>query len=293
MKHASRKTLSRRQWLVIGSAVAFVVGLLFFAAMTLVFTSVFGTSAGTVTESAAVPSTTVTTAGSTAVTVATTAASSDNSTTAAAEATTTAQAVVTTDGHYVQPAGYDWNLRLVNTWNRMSAEDSNSLNTEDIDGEECDARIYSALRAMLDAGSAYGLAVTSGYRSYSLQEELFENKIGRVQAATGYDYDEAAEVAATEVARPGTSEHNTGLAVDLVNSECYDLEEYWEDTAAFGWLQEHCADYGFILRFPRGKQEYTGIVYEPWHYRYVGVEAATEIMSRGLCLEEYLAERGA
>ncbi|MBQ9413953.1 MAG: D-alanyl-D-alanine carboxypeptidase family protein [Clostridia bacterium] len=193
--------------------------------------------------------------------------------------------------HYVQPSGASWNLRLVNKWNQMTQAEADALPISYFgNGEECDSRIVIPLRQMLNAASGYGLFVTSGYRSYSLQSELFENKIWRVQQEYGYDYATAAEVAATVVARPGTSEHNTGLAVDLLYDGCWELEEYWENGAVFGWLQKHCADYGFILRFPKGKQDITGVIYEPWHYRYVGVEAAKVIMSRGITLEEYLEE---
>ena len=197
------------------------------------------------------------------------------------------------EGKYVQPSGEEWNLKLVNNWNTMSQSETDSIPiTAFRDTESCDSRIQSQLEAMLTAGSQYGLWVTSSYRSYSDQQVLFENKINRVIAAQGCTREEAEKIAATEVARPGTSEHNTGLAVDLLNNECNELEVYWENTKAFTWLQEHCAEYGFILRYPKGKEHITGITYEPWHYRYVGVEAATEIMDNGLCLEEYLEKHG-
>ena len=91
------------------------------------------------------------------------------------------------------------------------------------------------------------------------------------------------------VARPGTSEHQTGLAVDIVDTSYQILDEGQENTPVQQWLMAHCAEYGFILRYPTDKSEITGVGYEPWHYRYVGVEAAREIMANGLCLEEYLA----
>ena len=90
------------------------------------------------------------------------------------------------------------------------------------------------------------------------------------------------------MARPGTSEHQAGLAVDIVDKSYQLLDERQEDTAVQKWLMEHCAEYGYILRYPTEKSALTGVGYEPWHYRYVGEEAAREIMSRGLCLEEYL-----
>jgi D-alanyl-D-alanine carboxypeptidase len=106
---------------------------------------------------------------------------------------------------------------------------------------------------------------------------------------TGISYDEAYTAAATVVAIPGTSEHNLGLAVDICAEDYQVLDDAQADTPEQQWLMEHCADYGFILRYPQGKEDQTGIIWEPWHYRYVGVEAAQEITSSGLCLEEYLA----
>lgn len=88
----------------------------------------------------------------------------------------------------------------------------------------------------------------------------------------------------------GTSEHQLGLAADIVAADYQVLEEEQENTPEQQWLMAHCQEYGFILRYPRDKQGLTGVGYEPWHYRYVGVEAAQEIMSQGLCLEEYLGQ---
>ena len=95
--------------------------------------------------------------------------------------------------------------------------------------------------------------------------------------------------AAAWVARPGTSEHQAGLAVDIVDTAYQLLDKAQEDRPVQQWLMAHCAEYGFILRYPTGKSDLTGVNYEPWHYRYVGQEAAREIMDQGLCLEEYLA----
>ena len=93
------------------------------------------------------------------------------------------------------------------------------------------------------------------------------------------------EKALQVVALPGTSEHQLGLALDII------AEFDADNTATWQWLKQHCAEYGFILRYPADKEEITGISYEPWHFRYVGVEAAREIMSSGVCLEEYLEQR--
>ena len=104
--------------------------------------------------------------------------------------------------------------------------------------------------------------------------------------------EKAEQVAATRVAPPGTSEHNTGLAVDILSGDYYNhhggIEESFEYDAEAIWMKAHCAEYGFILRYPKGKQDITGIIFEPWHFRYVGVEAATYIMENDLTLEEYL-----
>ena len=110
--------------------------------------------------------------------------------------------------------------------------------------------------------------------------------------AKGHSRSKAEELAATEVARPGTSEHNLGLAADFLFERYSSLETAYEKTEAYSWMLEHCADYGFILRFPKNKQSITGVIFEPWHYRYVGEQAAKEIMSRGITLEEYLQEKG-
>ena len=112
-------------------------------------------------------------------------------------------------------------------------------------------------------------------------------KVQRLMAA-GYDAEEADQKAATVVARPGTSEHELGLAVDIVDAGYQQLDEGQASTPVQQWLMAHCWEYGFILRYPDGKSDLTGIIYEPWHYRYVGVETAQALRESGQCLEEYL-----
>ena len=148
----------------------------------------------------------------------------------------------------------------------------------------------TALSAMLLAMRADGITdafVTSAHRSYSYQQKLFEGYIEE-HMAEGMTREEAEQKALTYSARPGTSEHQTGLCVDLMTTQMTDLDESFEDTAAFRWLCENAHKYGFILRYPSDKVETTGYKYEPWHYRFVGRTAATEIYESGLCLEEYL-----
>jgi D-alanyl-D-alanine carboxypeptidase len=135
------------------------------------------------------------------------------------------------------------------------------------------------LKAARDAGLTVLLSGT--YRDYATQNYLFNNKVAQ------YGGDE--EIAASIVARPGTSEHQTGLAADIVDRYYEFLDESLAATELSKWLYENSAAYGFILRYPQGKQDITGIMFEPWHYRYVGVEAARYIREHELCLEEFLA----
>ena len=128
----------------------------------------------------------------------------------------------------------------------------------------------------------------SGYRSVSYQTNLYEKKTNYYKRQ-GYDDAKAKEMAAAIVNPPGYSEHNCGLAADLNSPEHTGLDEGFENTAAFRWLCQHAGEYGFILRYPKGAEEKTEITYEPWHWRYVGVENAAKINASGLCFEDYIA----
>ena len=143
---------------------------------------------------------------------------------------------------------------------------------------------------MLADARAEGLSpvVCSSYRTLEVQTILYNRKVQRLINEKGYSEDKARRVAAKSVAVPGTSEHHTGLAVDIVANSNWNLNKSQEDEPEQKWLMAHCAEYGFILRYPNNKTEYTGIIYEPWHYRYVGVELARYLTDNGLCLEEYL-----
>ena len=184
--------------------------------------------------------------------------------------------------------GAAWNLLLVNPWNELPEGFSVELR-ELGDGEAVDERAYPDLQAMLDDARAEGLSpiVCSSYRTREKQQELFVRRVGRLTAA-GYSEQEAVTEAGKWVAVPGTSEHQTGLALDIISSSYQVLDRDQENTAEQRWLMENSYKYGFILRYPSDKSEITGINYEPWHYRYVGKEAAKEIYEKGLCLEEYL-----
>ena len=202
-----------------------------------------------------------------------------------------------TTGRYVQAKSYantadiPWNLLLVNDWNGMPDGYDDRITLKSVGSQKCDERIYDAMQAMFKAGAAYNIGAQSGYRAYSKQDKLYWREV-KLYTDKGYDNIRAQEVAGTVVKRPGYSEHNTGLAVDVYGSGNASLNQAFAKTKAYDWLMEHCAEYGFILRFPKGKEDITGVIYEPWHYRYVGVEAATYIMEHGICLEEYLEQTG-
>ena len=154
-----------------------------------------------------------------------------------------------------------------------------------------DERAFDALQSMLKDGkkAGYDLLVCSSWRSRALQEKLYANKLDEY-LSYGYSKSQSEELAAFWVALPGTSEHEIGLAVDIVSERNQRLDHGQADTEEQQWLMQHCHEYGFILRYPEDKQDITMIGYEPWHYRYVGKEAAKEIMEQGVCLEEYLGE---
>ena len=145
---------------------------------------------------------------------------------------------------------------------------------------------------MLADGRKQGLDfwICSAYRTMEKQTDLYNNKVSRLQAE-GLSYEEAYRQAGTVVAYPGTSEHNLGLAADIVAKDYQLLDDKQAETPEAKWLEENCWRYGFILRYPTDKTGETGIIFEPWHYRYVGKEAAREIMEQGICLEEYLGEK--
>lgn len=191
------------------------------------------------------------------------------------------------------PKNYDhlpWNLTLVNFENALPENFAPETLAEVDNGYEADSRIADSAKKMIADAYAEDVRIIalSAYRDYEYQMELYENKVQRLQQEKGYSIDKAREEAATVVAYPGTSEHQLGLALDLVDARHTKLDESQENTDAYKWLYEHCDEYGFIVRYPNGKTDITGIIYEPWHFRYVGEEAAKVIMDEGITLEEYL-----
>ena len=181
----------------------------------------------------------------------------------------------------------DWTLILVNR-NYILPEDYvpdlDYAVTGDTSSKKLDSRVAPHYNEMYLAAKEDGITLTtvSGYRSWDLQKSNFERKINKY-LDMGYSKVGATQEAATIILPPGTSEHNAGLAMDICS-----LEQSFENTEEFEWLMENAEDYGFILRYPKDKQDKTEIIYEPWHWRYVGVENAKKINASGLCLEEYL-----
>ncbi len=181
-------------------------------------------------------------------------------------------------------------LTLVNSWNPIPADRMFNL-AEVENGYLMDERCVADLQSMMNDCRAAGLSplICSAYRTQELQETLFWRQVGKLEVS-GHSSDAAYAEAAKSVAVPGCSEHQIGLAVDIVDVSYQRLNDAQENTAAQQWLMQNCWRYGFVLRYPRDKVEITGIYYEPWHYRYVGKDAATAMYLRGVCLEEYLAE---
>lgn len=183
------------------------------------------------------------------------------------------------------------NLLLVNGNNPLPEDYDYEGNLTIIDQKylcgyrnQMDKDAYVFAKAMLDAAwkDNVELYILSPYRSFSAQNALFENEV-KTHLNGSTTWEQAEIKASAEVARPGTSEHHTGLAVDF-NS----VETHFEDTEAFLWLKEHGEEYGFIMRYAEDKQDLTSVIYEPWHWRFVGIKHAKEINRLGMCLEEYI-----
>lgn len=185
----------------------------------------------------------------------------------------------------------DWNLILVNKTHPIPEDYEVELKSIG-NGHQIDARAYDDFKAMIQASKQDGVTiyVTSSYRDMDKQITLYEKKTDSY-LQQGYSLEDALSKAGQVVAVPGTSEHHLGLAIDVVSSEYRKLDEKQENTKGFQWMKAHSWEYGFILRYPNGSTDITGIIYEPWHFRYVGLEAAKEIYERGITLEEYLGAK--
>lgn len=188
----------------------------------------------------------------------------------------------------------DWRLILVNPSHRLP--DDFSVETAALPADpdvRFDARAVGNLEKLVDAceQAGHSIIIRGAFRTLDQQQELFDNKTQKY-LKQGLSQEEAEEKAATVVAYPGTSEHELGLAVDIVSADNLDLNTKQEDTPTQKWLMAHSWEYGFVLRYPPEKKALTGIIYEPWHYRYVGRTVAEVMKKEDLCFEEFLAKYG-
>ena len=182
----------------------------------------------------------------------------------------------------------DWELLLVNKNHKIP--DDYKVELEEVEiTHKVDKRIVDHLNQMLNDAREQGLSpiICSSYRKNAKQKQLYNNKIKEYKRM-GYSSAEAEELASYWIAIPGTGEHETGLAVDIVSKNYQILDEKQEQTDVQKWLIENSYKYGFTLRYPTDKKEITMINYEPWHYRYVGIENATYMKEHAMCLEEYI-----
>lgn len=178
----------------------------------------------------------------------------------------------------------EWNLILVNAENKLP--DDYDMELENIDKyRKFDSRAINYLKNMLNAMKSDGIKncwIQSSYRNIEHQTQLYENKTNEYMRM-GYSKEEAQKLTEKTINKPGHSEHNLGLAVDFnyVNND-------FENTESYKWLKENAKKYGFVLRYPKDKEQITKVKYEPWHWRYVGEEHATKMDELNMCLEEYV-----
>ena len=194
-----------------------------------------------------------------------------------------------TPGNVAYPSDdASWKLICLNRNRYVGSAVENQINLSYVagSGELMDSRAARAYEEMYDAAAEDGIYLTpcSGYRSYSTQKRLY-NEFFYEYINQGYSESEAHDLTSKRRNPPGSSEHNIGICMDII---CASSSANFQNTKAYAWLTENAADYGFILRYPEDKVSVTGVKYEPWHWRYVGVENAASIKNSGLCLEEYL-----
>ena len=183
----------------------------------------------------------------------------------------------------------DWRLILVNPDNLIPDDFEVDLEMTRY-GYEVDSRIVKDVENLINAAAKdnVSLLICYGYRTLEQSQQLFEKQINR-QLARGLSQEEAVAEAKRWVAPPGTSDHHTGLALDIVTPEYQVLNHGFFNTPAGQWMAKNCWDYGFVIRFPEDKQDITGITYEPWHLRFVGKEHSIAMRDNNECLEEYVA----
>ena len=184
----------------------------------------------------------------------------------------------------------NWNLRLVNSQFPIELDYAPPQLADLVEGVQVDARIVDAAKQLLDAAVAAGFdpVVTSGFRDADTQRQLFTNRMSALMSNQGFSAIGSFYETSTGVALPGFSEHQLGLAIDISEVGATLPAEGEALTGIYLWLLDNSWQFGFIQRYPEGKTEITGVKFEPWHFRYVGVEAATQIHQQGITLEEFL-----
>ena len=186
-----------------------------------------------------------------------------------------------------------WELQMIRYEYPLGEDFAPEELTDVGDGQRMDSRVAPAIEELIaDAKEAgYGVYVCSGYRDYDTQYSIYWNHIYEYRQQ-GKSEEEAHELTRLAVNYPGCSEHQSGLCVDILEYYGQDMEPYIGGSGLMLWLEKHCAEYGFVVRYPDGKTDITGVEYEPWHLRYVGKTAAEYITENGLCLEEFLGLYG-
>ena len=182
-----------------------------------------------------------------------------------------------------------WELQLI-SYDHPLGEDFVPPRLTDVgDGQTMDSRVATYALNLISAAKAagYSVYVCSGYRDYETQSFIYWRHINDYMAR-GMTREEADAETLLAVNYPGCSEHQSGLCVDILETRDQPMEPYIGGSGLMLWLEQHCAEQGFVIRYPDGKTDITGIEYEPWHLRYVGREAAAYMMEHGLCLEEFL-----
>ena len=187
-----------------------------------------------------------------------------------------------------------WELRLIREEKPLGEDFVPESLTEIENGQKVDSRIAEPLKDLFGAARAAGYSVyfCSGYRDYATQHLIYFDNHVNIYMAQGMTEAEANAKAKLAVNYPGASEHQSGLCADVLESPDQDMEPYIGGSGLMLWLEEHCAKYGFVIRYPADKTDVTGVEYEPWHLRYVGTTAAEYIMEHHMCLEEFLAMYG-
>lgn len=187
----------------------------------------------------------------------------------------------------------DYSLILVNYDHSFSDDDLTVPLKTLKDGHQVAEEVYEPFQQMLAAAkeAKFDLTVVSSYRSVATQKQVYQNSISD-NLAQGSSQTEALNQTEDYVAKPGESEHHTGLALDILETKWFasgkGLEAEFGDTDAGKWIDANCVEYGFIIRYPKNKEEITKIKYEPWHLRYVGKEHAQYMKENNLSFEEYI-----